>query len=133
MVPMARTVPEWIGKTDDSMPPDSVKQRIVERQGGVCAIDESAFGPKNKPQFDHIKPLWLDGENRESNLQALSKNAHANKTATEATVRAKVNANKRKSVGIDKKPKRNGFRKAEPQRSATKPLTKRVGVFEEQP
>lgn len=35
---MSRTVREWIGKTDDSMPPKLCKLRFVDRQDGKCAI-----------------------------------------------------------------------------------------------
>jgi hypothetical protein len=33
-----RTVSEWIGRTDDSMPSDACKRRILDRQGWKCAI-----------------------------------------------------------------------------------------------
>lgn len=91
---MARTVKEWIGKTDDTAPPTSCKRRILERQGHVCAMTGLPFDEKNKPRFDHKVPLWLGGQNRESNLQALrDEEAHKPKTAAEAKVRSKVNAN----------------------------------------
>lgn len=88
---MSRSVPEWIGRSDDSMPSDACKRRILDRQGECCAITGVAFRDGVKAEFDHIVPLWLDGENRETNLQAITREAHAAKTKTEATVRAKVN------------------------------------------
>lgn len=95
-----RTVDEWVGRTDDSAPPDSVKNRILRRQNDQCALTDVPFGPGVKPQFDHIVPLWLGGENRESNLQAITEAAHKKKTATEATVRAKCNSVRKKHLGI---------------------------------
>lgn len=95
-----RSIPEWIGKTDDTAPPASVKARIVERQGGVCALSGLPFDAKNKPQFDHRIPLWLGGENRESNLQAIRLDPHKAKTAAEAKVRAKVNSNRNSHLNI---------------------------------
>lgn len=97
---MARTVDEWIGKTDDSKIPGSVKQRIVDRQGGCCALTGIVFGPGNKPEFDHKVALWLGGKHRETNLHAICKDAHKAKTAAEATVRSKVNSQRKKHIGI---------------------------------
>ena len=42
---MSRTVEEWIGRTDDSMPPASCKQRVVERQARKCADAQGATAP----------------------------------------------------------------------------------------
>ncbi|WP_395451156.1 hypothetical protein ACHMW7_16015 [Aminobacter sp. UC22_36] len=54
--------------------------------------------------LDHITPLWLGGQNRERNLQAVIGDAHKNKTRVEATVRAKIKSTKARNLGI-KKPK----------------------------
>lgn len=93
-----RSVDEWIGKTDDSMPSDACKRRILDRQGWRCIISGVEFRDGVKAEYDHITPLWLGGENRESNLQAITSKAHAAKTRAEATVRAKVNRNQIKRV-----------------------------------
>lgn len=100
---MSRSVDEWIGRNDDVMPTDACKRRILDRQGWKCAISGTEFRDGVKAEFDHITPLWLGGENRESNLQALTRKAHQAKTRTEATVRAKVNANQIKRVCGKKK------------------------------
>lgn len=94
-----RTVPEWIGKNDDAMPTEACKLRILDRQGWICAVSGVRFRDGVKAQFDHVTPIWLGGENRENNLQAITEAAHKAKTKTEATVRSKVNANRIKSVG----------------------------------
>ena len=95
-----RKVKEWIGKTDDAKIPDSVKDRVVDAQGGVCALSGVKFVPGNRPQFDHKTPLWLGGKHCESNLQAITKDEHQKKTSAEATVRAKVNEQRKKHLGI---------------------------------
>lgn len=100
-----RSVEEWIGRTDDSAPSDACKDRILRKQGDKCALTGHAFRPGDKIEFDHITPLWLGGHNRESNLQAVLGTAHRQKTNAEATVRAKVNANRLKHFGIKSKPK----------------------------
>lgn len=97
---MARIVEEWIGKTDDSAPSNACKRRIVAKQDGRCALTNREFTPKDRPQFDHKVPLWLGGENRERNLQAIIDDAHKAKTKAEAKVRAQVNARSSSHLGI---------------------------------
>jgi len=98
-----RAVDEWIGKTDDSAIPTSVKLRIIERQNNKCAITGQTFRAGDNVHYDHISPIWLGGKNAESNLQAVIDSAHIAKTKTEATVRAKINRVKAKDLGIQKK------------------------------
>jgi 5-methylcytosine-specific restriction endonuclease McrA len=99
-----RDVKEWFGKNDNSMPPASVKARIIERQDNKCALTGQTFRPGDVIHFDHVTPLWLAGQNREANLQAVIAEAHKRKTQTEATVRAKVMRQRNKHLGIDRKP-----------------------------
>lgn len=99
-----RTVDEWIGRTDDAMPPARVKDRIIARQGNRCALTGREFRPGDKIEFDHAVALWLGGENRESNLQAVIAEAHKRKSAAEMTVKAKVDRQRQKHLGL-RKPK----------------------------
>ena len=122
---MARTVKEWIGATDDTRPPKSCQRRILERQGYVCALTGLPFDDKNKPRFDHKVPLWLGGENREGNLQALrDEEAHKPKTAAEAKVRAKVHATIDKRFGLKVRPKAKIPGRAKP----PKPVSNKLPV-----
>lgn len=100
-----RSVPEWIGKTDDTPPPSRVKDRIRARQGNICALSGLPLGSDDVVQYDHIVPLWLGGRNSESNLQAVTSESHKRKTAAEAKVRAKCNRTRKKHLGITTKPK----------------------------
>jgi 5-methylcytosine-specific restriction endonuclease McrA len=100
---MSRTVEEWIGRTHDSSPSDACKGRILRKQDDRCALTGHQFRPGDKIEFDHVTPLWLGGENREANLQAVLGAAHKQKTRAEATVRAKVNANRLKHLGVKSK------------------------------
>jgi 5-methylcytosine-specific restriction protein A len=100
---MGRSVSEWIGRTDDSMPSDACKRRILDRQGERCAITNVELRDGVKVEYDHIVPLWLGGENRETNIQAITSAAHKVKTQAEATVRAKVNRNRINRIGGKKK------------------------------
>ena len=97
---MARKVPEWIGKTDDTAIPSRVKLRILERQGGKCALTGVAFGVKRPAEFDHIIALRMGGENREDNLQALIGPAHKTKTSNDRRDIAKADRIRKKHFGI---------------------------------
>jgi 5-methylcytosine-specific restriction enzyme A len=101
-----RSMPEWIAKNDDAAIPRAVKRRILVRQGNVCAISERRFSASNKPDFDHIVPLWLGGQHKESNLQAICKTFHKAKTREEAPIRAKTYRMHDKELGLfaEKKP-----------------------------
>jgi 5-methylcytosine-specific restriction protein A len=98
-----RTVTEWIGRNDDADPPTSCKLRILDKQDGRCNTCGVRFDVKTKAQYDHRTPLWLSGENRETNLQALCSPCHGKKTATEATIRGKVNRLRAAKVETTKK------------------------------
>jgi 5-methylcytosine-specific restriction endonuclease McrA len=98
-----RKVDEWVGRNDDADPPTSCKLRILDKQDGRCNTCGVRFDVKTRAQFDHVSPLWLSGENRETNLQALCPPCHGKKTATEATIRGKVN--RLRSAAIEPKKK----------------------------
>lgn len=102
-----RRVKEWIGKTDDSDPTEECKARIVKRQHGRCIDCGREFGYRNKAEFDHDKPVWDGGENRESNLRArCDVPCHQDKTNTEAKQRAEAKSRYKARVLKKKKSKR---------------------------
>jgi len=93
---MSRSVPEWIGKSDDSVPPKAVFDRLWIKQGGKDAITGKPFVPADgRPHIDHVIPLADGGENRESNLQLIAIKTHRQKTAREAMARAEQRATMR--------------------------------------
>lgn len=105
-----RSVEEWVGKTPDSVPPAHVRLRIFERHGGICHIAKRKIMAGEAWDLEHVKPLWqaLPGENlnRESNLRPALKEKHREKTAEEATMRAKERRMREKHLGIYPKSKR---------------------------
>jgi len=98
-----RKIPEWIGKTDDSMPPPLVRLRIFERYGGVCQLSTRKIEVGDEWHLDHKKPLWDGGENRESNLWPVLGPPHREKTALEASQRAEGRHHRAKQAGIKTK------------------------------
>jgi 5-methylcytosine-specific restriction endonuclease McrA len=97
---MSRSVPEWIGKTDDAKIPPRVKLRIFEREGGICHLTGVKIQPGDEWDADHKIPLILGGEHRESNLFPALREAHRKKTAVEMSVKSKIARVKKKHLGI---------------------------------
>ena len=55
---MSRTVPEWIGKSDDAMPSIHVRLRIYAKQNGICACGKvAADGIRCKLGATHRRPI----------------------------------------------------------------------------
>lgn len=124
---MSRSVPEWIGKTDNTAIPDRVKLRVHENADGKCAKCDREARPA---EYDHATPLILGGENRETNLQLLCAPCHKAKTALDVKLKAKVARVRKLHLGISRprsKIKSAGFRKAAPQKRASAPINKWKG------
>ncbi len=86
---MSRSVPEWIGKTDDTRPPPRVLDRIFTRDDGICHICSGKIAGK-KWEADHIIALINGGENRESNLAPAHVQCHKGKTAKDKAKKSKI-------------------------------------------
>ena len=104
---MSRSVPEWIGKTDDSAIPDRVKLRVYAKAKGCCVKCgvETLDG-----QYDHAISLILGGENRESNIQLLCVPCHKAKSRLDVKLKAKVARVRKRHLGIRKKSRFPGSR-----------------------
>jgi 5-methylcytosine-specific restriction protein A len=81
------------------------RTRIFDAQGGICHICERKIAVGEKWQLDHIKPLWLGGEDTDWNTAPAHVDCHAGKTGDEHTVRAKGDRVRARHLGI-KKPKK---------------------------
>lgn len=107
---MSRSVKEWRGATDDSKVPDSVRLRIFRDAKGLCHISGRQIQAGEEWQLEHVVPLWtvptrageVSGLHREKNLRPALKGAgaHGDKTAEEATARAKADAAAKRHLGI---------------------------------
>jgi 5-methylcytosine-specific restriction protein A len=95
---MVRPVPEWIGRRPESMPPARVRQRILDRENGLCHICQ---GKIDKPGWhaDHVPPLKDGGENRESMIKPAHDVCHRRLTAQQAIERAPIERKKMKHTG----------------------------------
>lgn len=123
---------EWIGKTPEAMPGQTVLLRLYAKQNGICACGCGQLMNLNRDKVDcdHIIAVIDGGENRESNLQLLLHPCHKAKTSAEASARSEERRHKAKAFTALRQPsaRAGGFRKAPPQRRASTPLTKGVGI-----
>lgn len=99
---MPRSVKEWVGKTPDSKVPASVQARVFDTHGGICHISGRKISAGEEWHLEHVIPLFLGGENRESNMRPALVDKHKTKTAAEMKVKAKTDAVKKKHLGITK-------------------------------
>ncbi len=99
-----RSRPEWIGKTDNAMPPPSVRLRIFERHNGICHLSERKIRPGEKWECDHVIPIWKGGENRELNMAPALVEPHKEKSAADQRQQSKERTKRMKHLGI-RKPK----------------------------
>ena len=101
---MARTVPEWIGKTGDTAIPPRVKARILIKYDGKCYLTGVKLSAKDT-DFDHIVALCNGGENRESNIAPIWRVKHKEKTKADVAQKAKTERVRKKHMGLIPKPK----------------------------
>lgn len=86
---MARTVEEWIGKTDDAKIPDRVRTRIFDAHKGVCYECSLPIG-KKKWQLDHRIALINGGKHSETNLGPICIPCHKIKTVADVKTKKKI-------------------------------------------
>ena len=97
---MTRSVPEWIGKTDNSKPPGPVVLRIWRREDGICHLTGRKIASGENWHLEHKIALSLGGKNVESNIFPALIEPHKEKSADEAAIRAKADAVAKRHVGI---------------------------------
>ena len=103
---MSRSVPEWVGRTDDTPVPKRVRLRVFDRHGGVCHITGRKIQTGEAWECDHVVALANGGENRESNLAPALVDAHKAKTAEDVKKKAKDARVRAKHIGARPKPRR---------------------------
>lgn len=103
---MARTVSEWVGKSDDTIPPPRVCLRITIRCDERCQDCGRKVGAGLRYAFDHIVALINGGENREGNIQILCEECHKKKTRLDVAEKSRVNRIRSKHLGIKKRTSR---------------------------
>lgn len=97
---MSRSVPKWVGATDDAMPPPRVRLRIFDRCGGRCHRSGREIGPGDAWQLDHIVAIVNGGANDEDNLAPILSDEHQEKTAEDVALKAKIARVRKAHLGI---------------------------------
>jgi 5-methylcytosine-specific restriction endonuclease McrA len=97
-----RTVPPWIGRSDNAPIPDRVRLRIFVRAGGVCGLCHIPI-LAGDCEIDHIVALADGGGHYEGNLHPVHRWCHTAKTGEEANVRARAARKRIKHVFGHKK------------------------------
>ncbi len=95
-----RRVPEWIGKTPDTRPPDRVRVRVFYANRGRCHWSGRAIRPGDAWDVDHVLALANGGENRETNLAPILRSEHPNKTRHDVKLKAKAASVRKKHIGL---------------------------------
>lgn len=117
---------EWIGKTPEAMPGQTVLLRLYAKQNGICACGCGQVMNLNRDKVDcdHRIALIDGGENRESNLQLLLHPCHKRKTSAEASARSEERRHKAKAFTALRKPQWSTQRlgSGNQQRRATSPI-----------
>jgi hypothetical protein len=106
---MTRSLPEWIGKTDDTPVPLRVKLRVFAKQDNRCAITGWLIRPGDVWECDHVVAIINGGENRERNLRIVLKDKHRKKTDADMKLKSKIASQTAKHLGA-KTPSPRSFR-----------------------
>lgn len=104
---MTRALPEWIGSTDDAMPPPRVRLRIFQAHGGRCYRSGRAIRAGDKWALDHVLAIINGGENRERNLAPILEESHKEKNEEDMDTKSKTYRMARNDAGL--KPKGRGW------------------------
>lgn len=122
---MPRSVPEWVGKSDDTPAPPRVRLRVWDRCQGKCHRCVRKIPVGDAWILEHLIALINGGKNRESNLCLTCSWCKPIKDAEDVAEKSKTYAVRAKHV-LPREPSRltgAGFRPARPQHRATSSIT----------
>jgi len=121
---LPRSVPEWIGKTDDSAIPPRVTLRVWDRCEGTCHRCGRAIPVGDAWIIEHLVAIILGGRNAERNLCLTCSWCKPLKDAEDVAEKSKTAAVKAKFLGIKTK-KPGGFPPRKKQHTATRPIERK--------
>jgi RNA-directed DNA polymerase len=76
----------WAKRTGKSILIPCYKSRLIQEQLGRCGICGDSFLPDDIIERDHIIPKALGGKNIRSNVHAVHRYCHLNKTKAEMLI-----------------------------------------------
>lgn len=124
---MARSVPQWIGASDDTAVPTRVRLRVWRAEDGKCHRCRRKIPVGDAWIIEHRQALILGGANAEPNLCLSCSWCKPEKDAEDVAAKSKVASTRAKHLGI-RPPSRirsAGFGKVKPQNSATRPIVRK--------
>lgn len=98
---MARTVDEWIGRSDDDVPPPRVRVRVFDRFKGRCRDCRRRIHAGEKWTLEHVHALCNGGENRESNLGLTCSWCLPDKNAADVAMKSETAKMRKKHLGVE--------------------------------
>lgn len=97
-----RSVPLWVGATDDSRVPPRVRARIFEREGGRCWLSGRKIMAGERWELEHKIALCNGGPHSEDNLAPALGEPHKIKTKADVREKSKVARLRKRHLGIKK-------------------------------
>lgn len=97
-----RSVPEWIGKTDDSRIPNHVRVRIFDRHGGRCHCCNRLILAGEVWDVDHVIALINGGRHCESNMAPILREHHKAKTRADVADKSRTYRVRKRHLGLKK-------------------------------
>lgn len=99
---MSRSVPLWVGKSDDAKVPPRVRLRILEAHDHRCWISGREILPGELWDLDHKVALCNGGRHAEDNLAPALRDKHRKKTALDVREKKITVRKKMANYGIKK-------------------------------
>lgn len=97
---MARTVPPWVGKTDDTPAPPRVRLRVFASAQGKCHRCGRKIGPADRWTLEHLIALILGGRNAEENLGCTCEWCLPVKNAEDQAAKSKLANIQKRQLGV---------------------------------
>lgn len=107
---MTRSVPDWVGRDDDHVPPPRVRVRVFERCGGKCGQCGRKINAGESWTLEHLVAISVGGANAESNLGVTCGFCLPAKNAADAKLKSKGARIRAKHLGIRKPSRMPGSR-----------------------
>ena len=99
---MPRSLPLWIGSTDDAAIPARVRVRVFERYGGRCHLTGVLIRPGDAWDCDHIVALINGGRHAEDNLAPALRDKHRAKSAEDVAEKSATYESRKRHLGLKK-------------------------------
>lgn len=97
---MSRSVPLWIGKTDDTPVPARVRWRVYKAKDGKCHKCGRAIGIGEEWTLEHLIAIINGGRNAEDNLDLTCCNCLLEKNAADVAEKRIVARKAKKHLSI---------------------------------